>query len=168
MFTDRTRVYDMKPVKNKQKLFQVVSRMGEPSLHTSNLQCACPTCRLDPTTTQNCFYTNHRKFDIHQVNEKQQPSMLPSTSETVENEKLQDDDPRPLLQLCDENCDEIADIINYSMTNTSECELRERCAFYGVDGSGTKKEMLERLNDHESTALTVIDTFDPVGSNNEI
>ena len=51
--------------------------------------------------------------------------------------------------------------------NTFACKIRESYEFCGVDGSGSKKEMFKRLNDHEATALTVLDTFDPVGSNME-
>ena len=96
---------------------------------------------------------------------------MPSTVETIENGALQQDtpqtDPQNLLDCIPENCNEIDDIINSSIANTSECELKERCAFYGVDGSGSKREMLKRLSNHEATALTVLDTFDPVGSNME-
>ena len=109
---------------------------------------------------------NYRKFGLHQVNKKQQPSNIPLTAKTFENGALHEDDlqdvQKNLLNYIPENCNEIADI-----TNTFACEIRERYRFYGVERSGSKKVMMDRLSYHKASALTVLDNFDPVGSNIE-
>ena len=61
--------------------------------------------------------------------------------------------------MCDENYDEISEIIDRSINNTSIGKLRQKC----LEDISNKKW----LADHGARVLTVLDTFDPVGENIE-
>ena len=90
VYTNRTRVPDMKRVPGTQDFFQVQGHKeqlenGNYKLDTFHLQCSCSNCRRNPQDVEACHYLQDRKWKRVEVSEMEKENDIEYNKEYYQN-----------------------------------------------------------------------------------
>ena len=137
IFADRRNLPDMKPIEGTLRNFQATGNSDGQTIMTSELQCSCTQCRIDPTDIETCKYKDQRgEIKIHKVRDKND----------IERENIIND-PHGIKAL-------------------KVKELREELNARDLPTNGNKTVLIERLTEFLDLENTVIE-YDAVDSDEQ-